>query len=313
MSKRENVLNLLNGKEITHTPSGFWIHFPDEVNQSGVDAQVEAHLDFAKKTNIDIVKIMNEYEFRSTDKVNTSSDWAKIRPRDKKDDMFTKQHDIMKQTLDILDGEVYTLGTIHGVVASLSHSSGLSYTESPEILVEHARENKTAVLDAIKATTENVLNMLEAVQNTDVDGIYYAQLGAEQHRLPREFFDEFIKPYDLMVLEAIKDKKIFLHLCKDNVDFDRFQDYPADVVNWAIHEGDFSLADGFVAFPDKIILGGLDDRSGVLVEGSQTEIAAKIKKIKEEADLSRFILGADCTLPTTIDYERIRFAAEEVR
>lgn len=313
MSKRENVINVLNGQEFTNTPSGFWIHFPDEVINKGVEAQVQAHLDFAEETEMDIIKIMNEYEFRSRNKVAKASDWGNIRPLDKKNDLFSKQHEIMKRTIDALDGKVYTLGTIHGVMASLSHSSGLSYSQSPEVLLEHARENKTAVLDAIKSTTENVLNMLEAVKDTDVDGIYYAQLGAEKHRLPREFFDEFIKPYDLMILEEIKNKKIFLHLCKDNVDFDRFKDYPSDVVNWAIHEGDYSLADGFEVFSDKIILGGLDDRSGVLVEGTEEEISSKIEEVKKEADLNRFILGADCTLPTTIDYERIRFAVEEVK
>lgn len=313
MSKRENVLKLLKGEGFSYTPSGFWIHFPDEVIAAGVDAQVQAHLDFTKKTNIDIIKIMNEYEFRQSEQVTKASDWSKIKVVDRKDSMFSKQGDIMKKTLEVLDGEVYTLGTIHGVVASLSHSSGMSYSKSPEVLVEHAKENKVAVLDAIKSTTENVLNMLEVIQQTDVDGIYYAQLGAEKHRLPSEFFEEFIKPYDLMVLNAIKEKNIFLHLCKENVDFDRFKDYPADVVNWAIHEGDYSLADGFEFFSDKIILGGLDDRSGVLVDGTKEDVQEKIAQIKAAADLNRFILGADCTLPTTIDYDRIRFVAEEIK
>lgn len=313
MSKRENVLNLLNGKEFEYTPSGFWIHFSDEVNAAGVDAQVQAHRDFADATDMDIIKIMNENEFRSSNKVTKASEWSSIKAINKKDPIFSEQHEVMKKTLDVLDGSVYTLGTIHGVVASLSHSSGMSYSVSPEILVQHARENKTAVLDAIKATTENILNMLVAVQDTDVDGIYYAQLGAEKHRLPREFFDEFIKPYDLMILEEIKNKKTFLHLCKDNVDFDRFKDYPADVVNWAIHESEHSLKEGFEVFSDKTILGGLDDRSGELVDGSDSELMSKIDQIKKEADLSRFILGADCTLPTTIDYERIRFAVDKIK
>lgn len=313
MSKRENVLNLLNGKDFDYTPSGFWIHFSEEVNAAGVDAQVQAHRDFADATDMDIVKIMNENEFRRSEKVTRASEWSDIKAINKKDVIFSEQHEVMKKTLDVLDGEVYTLGTIHGVAASLSHSSGMSYSVSPEILVEHARENKTAVLDAIKATTENILNMLDAVQNTDVDGIYYAQLGAEKHRLPREFFDEFIKPYDLMILEEIKNKKTFLHLCKDNVDFERFKDYPADVINWAIHEGDYSLREGFEIFSDKIILGGLDDRSGELVDGSDAELMNKIDQIKKDADLSRFILGADCTLPTTIDYDRIRYAVDKIK
>lgn len=314
MSKRENVLELLNGGKPDYIPSGFWIHFSEEVIEAGVDAQVQAHKEFADATNMDIIKIMNEYEFRREEKVEKASDWNNIKALPTSDKLFTKQHDVMKKTLKVLNNEVYTLGTVHGIVASLSHSSGLSYSDSPEILVEHAKENKEAVLNALEATTENVINMLHAVQNTDVDGIYYAALGAEKNRFPREFFDEFIKPYDLMVLNEIKkDKQIFLHMCKEDVDLEKFADYPADVVNWAIHEGDYSLEDGTKIFKDKIILGGMDDRSGVLVEGTEKEIEEKITEIKTEVDLDHFILGADCTLPTEIDYERIHFSVEAVK
>lgn len=313
MNKRENVLKLLGGQKSDYIPAGFWIHFNDEVNKAGVDAQVKAHKEFADETNMDIIKIMNEYEFRREEKVEKASDWNKIKALPKSDDLFKNQHEVMKKTLSVLNGEVYTLGTVHGVVASLSHSSGLSYSQSPEIIMEHAKENKEAVLNAIKATTENVINMLNQIQNTDVDGIYYAALGAEKDRFTREFFDEFIKPYDLMVLNEIKDKKIFLHMCKENVDLERFTDYPSDVVNWAVHEGDYSLAEGAELFTDKIILGGMDDRSGVLVEGTEEEIEEKINQIKQEVDLNRFILGADCTLPTEIDYNRIRFSIETVK
>lgn len=313
MNKRENVLKILNNQKRNYIPSGFWIHFNEEVIAAGVDAQVNAHKEFADATNMDIIKIMNEYEFRRKEKVETADDWNKIKVLPKDHELFIKQSEVMRKTLKVLDNKVYTLGTIHGVVASLSHSSGLSYSESPEIIMEHAKENKEAVLNAIKATTENVINMLHTVQNTDVDGIYYAVLGAEKHRFTREFFDEFIKPYDLMVLNEIKEKKIFLHMCKDNVDLERFIDYPSDVVNWAVHEGEYSLADGAKIFDNKIILGGLDDRSGVLVEGSEADIEEKIAEIKNEIDLDRFILGADCTLPTEIDYNRIRFSVEAVK
>ncbi|WP_018659785.1 uroporphyrinogen decarboxylase family protein [Allofustis seminis] len=313
MSKRENVIKLLNKETFDYTPAGFWIHFPKEIIESGIEAQVQAHLQFAEQTQVDVLKIMNENEFRRSTPIVRASDWAHIKPLATNDQKFRNQKEIIERTLEALDEQVYTLGTIHGVMASLSHSSGHSYSHSPQLLIQHALENKTAVLDAIKATTENVLYMLEMTNQTAVDGIYYAQLGAEKDRLPREFFEEFIKPYDLMILKAVQDKKIFLHMCKEHVDFDRFKDYPADVVNWAIHEGDYDLAAGTDYFKDKIILGGLDDRSGVLVDGSKNEIDEALTALKEQSDLSRFILGADCTLPTTINYERIRYAVEHVK
>lgn len=313
MTKRENVIRLLRGDDYESIPSGFWIHFSEEINKGTIQDKVEAHLDFAKACDLSVVKVMNENEFRRSEKVETSDDWKKIKALPDNHRLFSEQLDITNRIIDRLDNEYYTLGTIHGLVASLSHSSGLKYSGSLEVLREHAKENKEAVLDAIKATTENVIRMLDYTLQSGVDGIYYAALGGEKDRLSREFYDEFIKPYDLQILSEVQSRPIFLHICKQNIDFDRFMDYPAQVVNWAIHDTDLDLKQGLEKFQDKIILGGLDDRSGVLVEGSQDQIANEITRIAEDMKGKPFVLGADCTLPTEIDYERIRFASQFVK
>ena len=60
-------------------------------------------------------------------------------------------------------------------------------------------------------------------------------------------------------------------------------------------------------------MGGLKNRSGVLIDGSKEEIHQAVKDIAEEAGRTSFILGADCTLPTEIPYERVRMAVEAAR
>lgn len=313
MNKRDNVIKLLNGEEYEKIPSGFWIHFNEKINQGTIEDKAQAHLEFAKNCDLSVVKIMNENEFRRSEKVQSSSDWSQIPLWSENDRLFSEQLEISQRTLELLDGEYYSLGTVHGLVASLSHSSGLKYSSSLELLREHAKQNKTAVLEAIKNTTENVIHMLNTIEKSGVDAIYYAALGGEKDRLTSEFYEEFIAPYDKMILDEIKKKPIFLHICKQNIDFNRFKDYPATVVNWAIHETDLSLEEGAALFDNKIILGGLDDRSGVLVEGNKEEIKKEINNISSRMKGQRFILGADCTLPTEIDYQRIQLAAQYVR
>lgn len=310
MNKRENVINLLAGRDYDFVPAGFWIHFDEEINQGSVEDKAQAHLNFAQESDLSVVKIMNENEFRRDEQVKRASDWANIPVVPKSDKLFTEQREITERTLELLDGEYYTLGTVHGLVASLSHSSGVKYAGSLEVLLAHARENKQAVLDAIKKTTENVIQMVQLMNESDIDGVYYAALGGEKDRLPREFFEEFIAPYDQMIMDEIENKSLFLHICKNDIDFDRFKNYPADVVNWAIHETDLDLVDGKELFADQIILGGMDDRSGVLVEGDESQIKAEIDRIVSVMDGRPFILGADCTLPTDIDYDRIRLASQ---
>ena len=63
-------------------------------------------------------------------------------------------------------------------------------------------------------------------------------------------------------------------------------------------------------FPDKAILGGLDDREGVLVEGSCDEIQREVERLIQATSGRKFILGTDCTLPTDYSAERLGFAVE---
>jgi len=52
----------------------------------------------------------------------------------------------------------------------------------------------------------------------------------------------------------------------------------------------------------------LDDRAGVLVEGTKEDIEREIFSILDRMGSDKFLLGADCTLPTEISYEKIKDA-----
>ena len=57
------------------------------------------------------------------------------------------------------------------------------------------------------------------------------------------------------------------------------------------------------------ILGGLDNH-GVLLEGSLEEIREESKRVIGAMGKKGFMLGADCTVPATIDWARLKAAAE---
>lgn len=310
MNKRENVIKLLKTKKSEWTPAGFWIHFPKATQST--DDIIKAHQEFAMTTDLDISKIMNENEFRSATPIKSASEWKHIKCWNKNDNLFSKQKDIINKILEKYNGKYYTLGTIHGIVASLSHSSGIKYSHSLEIMQAHYKENPESFNSALKITLDNVLTMLQITLDTAVDSIYYAALGGEKHRFDDEFFHQVIAPYDRIVLDHIKSKPIFLHMCKNNVELHRFKDYPCDVVNWACHDSDYSLEKGAAIFPDKILCGGLDDRSGVIVNGTAAEIKQEVSAILSRMAAIPFILGADCTLPTEIDYRRIRLTVDSI-
>ena len=55
-------------------------------------------------------------------------------------------------------------------------------------------------------------------------------------------------------------------------------------------------------------MGGLD-RHGTITKGSKNEIIAAVNAICDEAP-ENFMLGADCTLPSDIDWGNIKIAID---
>ena len=314
MTKRERVLAALAGKPLDRIPAGFSLHFPREKNAG--EAGVQAHLEFFRETGTDIVKIMNENLVPKQGDIRSPEDWACIGPISREAPFIQRQLDFTKEILDRWEGDAYSLGTLHGITASTIHPIEADYGYDPvrTLLTEHLRENSAPVLDAMKRIAEGMCQLAWGYAEAGVDGIYYASLGGEARWFTDEEFDRWIAPFDKLILSEIRKAgcAAFLHICKDGLRMERYRSYGecCDVVNWGVFEAPCSLEEGKALFPGKTLMGGLANRSGPLVEGSREELCAAVREVVETAGPQGFILGADCTLPTEIPYERIRWAVE---
>lgn len=312
MNKKERVLASIQGRKVDRVPVGFWLHFANDLHHG--KASVDAHIDFFKKTDTDIVKIMNENLIPSTQKITNATDWKRIQPIKMTDSFVVDQLDIIKRVIDAIGDEAVCLTTIHGTVASAFHArgGGDGYETLRSMLSTHLREEPQIVSDAFRIISEGLAELTEACLNAGAHGIYYAALGGETELFTDNEFEKYIRPNDLMILDAAKKESAikYLHICKEKVNLERYNGYNPDIVNWAVHENNLSLQKGRELFPNSALMGGLDDRSGVLVSGTTEEIEQEVFSILEQTGTHKFILGADCTLPTEIAYERIIAAVE---
>jgi len=314
MNKFERLSAALAGEEVDHIPSGFWLHF-EEDRWFGKSA-VDAHVEFYDQTDVDILKIMNEYRYRMPEPVTSFSDWAKWKPLGVRNGYYQGQLDLIKALSDRLGTTVPLFATIHGVYICAFHGSRRPECtfDDPHLLTEHIRVNPKAVAPALDAVTDTLIELSLASIEAGATGIYYSSIGGEKFRFDAETFETHVKPFELRILKAINQARVpvILHICKSDTRLSSYVDYPCDAVNWAVHESDHGLAAGRALF-GKPVLGGLDDRSGALVEGDVEDIAQAVNRIVTEAGRTGFILGADCTLPTDISIDRVRMAINSVR
>ncbi|MDL2229403.1 uroporphyrinogen III decarboxylase [Treponema sp. OttesenSCG-928-L16] len=318
MTKKERVIAAITGKAVDYPPASFSLHFPEECKfrEKGIDA----HLRFFSETDTDIYKIMTENLIPSVPGISEAPDWEKIPSFSRHDPFIADQIDFVKAIRDKTPADVFLLGTIHGVCASTIHPLRPQYSNYDEIRhihVVHYRKNKAVFRDAVKRISEAQCILMEETIKAGVDGIYYAALGGEKNFYTDEEFSELIEPFDKEILSVCREMGCysFLHICKKNLNIERYRSYVpyTDVVNWGIYENGIYPDQVRRLFPDKTIMGGFANRSGVLVEGTRDEIAAETRKIILENGPDKFILGADCTLPTAIPYQNIRYAVMAAR
>lgn len=312
MNKRERVLAAIEGRAVDHVPSLFSIHFPKEVSQG--EAAVRAHLDFFHATGTDVLKVMNENLMPSIGTLRSPSDWQNVSAYGLDAPFIRRQLDLLRRLMDESHGEGYVAATIHGVCASTIHpiEAAHGYAGARALMCQTLRENRQMMLDVHQRVADTMSELARACVEAGADAVYYAALGGEKHFYTDEEFDACIKPYDLQIMNAAREAggRVFLHICKENLNMIRYKEYgaSADVVNWGVYETGFSLTQGRALFPDCAVLGGLANRSGVLVSGSDEEIAREVQATIRNFGTRRFLLGADCTLPTEIPYEKIAAA-----
>ena len=319
MTKKERVIAALNKEAVDYVPCGFSLHFPADENSG--EAGVNAHLRFFKDADTDIDKIMNENLVPSPAAGSVFPEaYKEVAKMDLVGTIIRDQIDFASDIIRKTDGSSFIMGTLHGICASALHpieKSGYAYEEARKIQRESLLSDEKTSLAAFQHIADAMCELAYGYKKAGCDAVYFASLGAERNCFTPEEFDRWIKPYDLQIMKAIKDAGLycFLHICKDGLDMDRYRGYEkyADAVNWGVYEVPFSLEEGRKLFPGLTIMGGLRNRSGVLVDGSDAEIESEVKSVIEGFGKTGFILGADCTLATEQDMHRLRTAIRASR
>lgn len=313
MNKRERVIAALENRETDFVPVGFWYHFPEE-KQHG-KACIDAHIDFYRKTNQDFIKIMCDGYFGYPNDVLVNmknvSDLYNMKPLGKNHPFIREQVERAKAIKAEVGDECCIF---YNVFCPLSY---FRLQIDWDKMMECIKEDKEAVKYACRVIAKDAVALVDALINeAGCDGIYYCVQNAELFRFTAEEYKEIVEPYDLKVLDFANSvsKYNILHCCGWSGDKNRvevWKNYKAAAVNWAIYVEGMDLNEGRTFFNTNCVLGGFDNRpDGILYSGTDEQIADETKRIISETGKCGTILGADCTLPNSIDIEHIRRVVE---
>jgi len=306
MNKREMILSLAQGGQaLPYVPAAFFLHFPPAFHAG--QASVEKHLEYFRYTGMDFIKIQYEATFPHRPEIQRPDDWARL-PRLGRE-FFAGQLEAVEGLVRAARREAVIVLTLYSPFMCAGQSA------STETVEAHLRREPEKVRRGLEIITDSLLGFVRDCIRVGVDGFYMSTQGGEAGRFadPR-IFEEFIRPYDLVLMEAAHRACAFniLHVCdyvRDYDDFTPFVAYPGTVVSSPLKVGGRRLAPRQAAeLFKRPYMGGLE-RLGVIARGTPDQIRQAAEAVLAEAP-SRFILAADCTVPGDTPWDNLKVAID---
>lgn len=328
-TKRELVLKAFHNEKTDRIPVGFWFHFleGDEFNATLqrpelLQKNLEGHRKFKEAFDPDFVKIMTDglfnlpYDFSG---VKTAEDLKKLEVLSGDHPFFEKNEELVKGVREIFGEDTLLFFNEFSPFNQLL--SGLAVAGNRPLGLKRLKtfleQDGKAVAYALDVLAES-LNILtkRVVKPGLADGIYLS-VNNPDRAIPAQIYSAFVAPSEVKVLETANtvSPDNILHICgyagNKNI-LSVYQDYPVEVVNWAVHAENLGLAEGKRFFGGKAVIGGFDNvKEGLLYSGTRREIEAYVEKLLAEAGREGVIIGADCTVPSDIDMERLKWVREK--
>ena len=326
-SKRELVLKAFRGEPVDRVPVGFWHHFTNEDewlvgfgNQAIIEKNLAGHQAFLAEVEPDFIKLMSDgyfaYPNERLKKVQSIKDLADIEPLGADHPWISEQVELVQK---IRAGFTEDLVAIYNIFAPVTYFKWLigKVAGGDDIIADFLVEDAVLTKRVLDVIAQDIAALTERIiKEAGADGIYLSVQSIQDARVSAEDYKAFIAPSELAVLEAANAAGgvNILHICGyegARNDVHLFTDYPAQVINWAVGPEGISLAEGRKLFGGRTVLGGFENgKDGLLYTGSQAAIQDETKRLIAEAGKDALIIGADCTIPSDIEAERIQWVRQ---
>ncbi|RSK54634.1 uroporphyrinogen decarboxylase family protein [Bacillus canaveralius] len=326
-NKKQRFAALLSGERADRPIVSGWRHILDK-EQNAKDL-AEATVAFTKQFDWDWVKINpratyyaeswgNTYDFQDYRSVFPKQTRAVIQKasdvwdiHEKKAIESTPLKEQLEAVKQIRQGlpDTPLVQTIFSPLTVLLFLAGQSAyvndtvygSENPVTIAALLSEQRTGVHRALHAIAMTLADYVIELNRAGADGIFYAVTGtANPDMFEAAAFNEFSRPYDLIVLEAAQQGKRILHTCGAHAQPERFSDYPIDGISWDTKAAGNPDLDAAL---NATKIGGVDH--ALFAANDIGRIHAQAEEALSIMANQPFILAPNCSIPVNVTDEAL--------
>jgi uroporphyrinogen decarboxylase len=195
----------------------------------------------------------------------------------------------------------------------MDHSQESVSVAQSDALLHLIRTSPKAAHHALGAIADSLASLAAASVEAGADGIFFAITRLARRGLMTEGeFEEFGKPYDFRVLEAVRGAKFnILHSCGPHIHWKAILDYPVRALSWAaVGQGNPGLEQAR-AETHFALIGGLDEE-GVLRTGTPAQVREAALAALARGGEHGFLLAPGCAVHPNAPAENQRALRDAV-
>ena len=124
MTKKERVLAVMKKEQVDMIPAGFWFHYKSDYT---VQQMIDEHMKLFRTTDMDIIKIMQDYPYPISGKITCADDWYHIQVKGTDSEEFAKMAEIIRGIRKEAGKDVLIFQTMFGPFKAASMTFGQFY------------------------------------------------------------------------------------------------------------------------------------------------------------------------------------------
>jgi uroporphyrinogen decarboxylase len=303
MTSIERVRAALRGESVDRPPFTLWYHFG--LQHAPAERVAQAHLEFFDAYHLDWLKLMNDYSYPMPDGVETlrdPRDLSRLAPLDLERTPLGQQLEVVRLVTRALRGRALVFDTVFDAWNTLRRNV------VKDAMGPLMREHPAALEQALAVVNENLTRYARASLDAGAAGIFLS-VPATEESLDRDQFERFMRPHDLALLGAVRDRGEghILHAHGNRLHWSRLLDYPVRAISWGDRQGGPTLA---AARRDTrlALVGGIDHVT--FADLSAAALRDQIASAVAGAGREGLLLAPGCAVATYSYPELIRVARD---